>query len=134
MKITIILPGPSGAAINKARRCGCRGRTPYSYPTEEHDAWRKEAISRVQAAVATNMWATVTGPVYVTIVSFWPRKIASGPMMGYAMGDDDAPVKAVFDALAAGGAIADDKQVVRHSCSKSVDKEWPRIEVTVGTL
>ena len=132
--ITIILPGPSGAAINKARRCGCRGRTPYSYPSAEHVVWRAMADAAVESAVGVVGWSMPDGPVTVTITSWWPRVHRTGPAAGMPIGDVDAPVKAVLDALARGGALKDDSQVAIVVASKMIafPGEAARIDVTVN--
>jgi Holliday junction resolvase RusA-like endonuclease len=87
-------------------------------PTPHHKQWRQAAVEAVKRAVAETGWQTVTGPVAAEIVAIWPRKIASGEMAGFAFGDIDAPVKAVLDAVAAGGVIEDDKQVVKARLTK----------------
>jgi Holliday junction resolvase RusA-like endonuclease len=132
--LVITLPGPEHAAINKARRCGCRGRTPHSYPTEEHVAWRDEAAKAVADAVERDGWEPPTGPVEVCIISYWSRKIAKGPMSGAGIGDWDAPIKAVSDALQRGGAVLDDKQIVDGTVGKRRTSGEPYISVVLRVL
>jgi Holliday junction resolvase RusA-like endonuclease len=131
--ITIILPGPEDAAINKARRCGCRGRTPYSYPTDEHERWRDAAKQAVAKAVELAGWEPPTGPVSIDVMAYWRRKIAKGPMSGAGIGDFDAPIKAVSDALQHGGAILDDKQITDGIIAKrrTDGESWISVTITV---
>lgn len=134
--ITIIMPGPSDAAINKARRCACAGRKPYSRPSDEHKRWMAEAIKRVRLTVEADEWQTCETECHVEMHCVWPRVHRSGSSSGLALGDVDAPVKSVLDALTRGRAVWDDSLVTRVESVKrhALPDEQPKIIVTVETL
>jgi Holliday junction resolvase RusA-like endonuclease len=72
------------------------------------------------------------GPVAIELAVFWPRKHRQGPAKGLALGDVDAPAKAVLDALESAGILADDAQVDHLAITKAVDRDDPRIEIRLS--
>jgi len=63
----------------------------------------------------------------VTIAAYWPRQRHLD--LDLAMGDCDAPIKAILDALEFAGVIDDDARIVEIEARKFWDKESPRVEV-----
>ena len=120
---------PEALAINKAKRCGCRrqkrGRSavvkPVSYTTDDHAAASAEV-----SLVAKKAWRSEglpvfpDGPVIVEIESRPKRQHREGAAAALPCMDDDAPVKAVRDALNE-IAYTDDAQVVRTVSSKTTE-------------
>jgi Holliday junction resolvase RusA-like endonuclease len=73
------------------------------------------------------------GPLSVLIVEEWPRLHRQGPAYGLPLGDLDAPLKGILDALEAAGVVGDDAQVVELRVSKRHSKPG-RIRVVVEQL
>ena len=130
--LEVRLPGPSGAAINRAKRCGCRGTSPYSYSDDSYKEWRRDAAWAVESAVEESKWRTVTTACAVEVVAYWPTLHRRGDADGMPRGDVDAPAKAVLDALQAGGAVSDDTLFTRATLEKAhAGDEDPYILVRV---
>jgi Holliday junction resolvase RusA-like endonuclease len=95
--------------------------------------WRDAIRTETQAAVTAARWPGCTGPVFVDVVFYLRRPAAhygtgrnagvlkaSAPLYPVTrrQGDGDKLVRAVFDGLTTGGAIADDCLVVDHAAHK----------------
>ena len=78
--------------------------------------------------------APLVGPLSVTVQAYWPRTIRTGPAAGLALGDADAPLKGVLDALEEGGLFGNDAQVVAVTGEKDVDAARPRVLAWVYAL
>ena len=78
--------------------------------------------------------APLVGPLSVTVKAFWPRTIREGPAAGLALGDADAPLKGVLDALEEGGLFGNDAQVVAVTGEKAVAGDRPRVLAWVYAL
>jgi Holliday junction resolvase RusA-like endonuclease len=74
-----------------------------------------------------------SGPVEVHVCSFWFRQHRTGGAAGLALGDVDAPLKAVYDALEKSGVVTNDGQVLRTVASKALADGQinERIEVSI---
>jgi len=120
---------PGRLAINKAKRAGKRGGKPYTYKTPDYVAAVDELALRIRLARAGR--AFVAGPVSVTIAIAWPRKRRKGPAIDLPMGDLDAPIKGIFDAMTQGGIWSDDAQATSLAMISMVDAKSPRISIRV---
>lgn len=116
---------PGEIAINR-RDTVARGRI------IKATAWRN-----AQLAVATSLrlqWgrpSPLRTRVKVTIVSRWPTW---SHVAGVPRGDIDAPIKAIHDALAMAGVIADDEQIVEAVQRKAPADGVPGFTVRVEEL
>jgi Holliday junction resolvase RusA-like endonuclease len=117
---------PGKLAINRAKRCRCvpigGGKfRPASYTDSAHatafDSVHLEAKRQLRRH---GLPVYPDGPVVVEIESCLPRQHQQGPAAGLGLLDDDAPVKAVRDALE-GVAYTDDAQVVRTVSCKTIN-------------
>ena len=88
----------------------------------------------VMLQMAAEGLAPLVGPLSVTVRAFWPRTHREGPASGLALGDVEAPLKGVLDALEEGGLFADDAQVLEAKVSKRIDAKNPRLLVWVYRL
>jgi Holliday junction resolvase RusA-like endonuclease len=87
--------------------------------TKAYKDWQYRAAWAMKLdGTTTRSWATITGPVIVEIVSGNHRK------------DSDGPVKAILDVLTLMKVYADDKQVIKHTVSRS-EKPCDETIVTV---
>jgi len=121
--LCVVIEGnPGDGAVNRAYGTG-RGQF---HKTAQAKAFARRASKAVRLAIA----GPLPGEVFsVVVISYWPRRRHLAE--GLAMGDVDSPLKAVLDALEAGGAFDDDTRVVEVIARKAYDKERPRIEVSV---
>lgn len=106
---------PGHLAINQAHRPAVRLQSgkpvPYRRPTTEYKRAYKEAVRQLRLVDAKKL----TGPVQLVLSVHWPRqygKKSPDHMKGLPLGDVDAPIKAVQDALAEAGLLEDDGQIV----------------------
>jgi len=83
--------------------------------------WKNAAIWELKAQRGTT--PTITGPCQVTITLYMPTRA----------GDADNYVKLVLDAIQSAKIIANDKQVDTLTVSKQVDKDRPRVELSIAT-
>lgn len=114
----------------------------------DYRRWKRKA-AKVFRQLATGR-SFSAGPLHLAVVSYWPRKHRQGPAAGLPLGDADAVLKAVQDALEEApdtskmsprrraeveaehaGVFADDAQVVKVAAAKGYDKKRPRVEVLV---
>lgn len=127
---------PSALAINKAKRCKCvpvgRGRyKPGSYTTDEH-----RTASDALHILAKSAWSRDGLPVYpdgavvIEIDIYVKRMHREGSAAGLPLLDDDAPVKAIRDALE-GVAYDNDAQIVQTT-SRKHEASKPGIRVSVS--
>ena len=70
----------------------------------------------------------------IEVTAYWPRRRHLPDAGELALGDVDAPLKAVLDAMEAAGLYDDDCRAVELLARKRYDKENPRIEVSVFRL
>lgn len=84
--------------------------------------WQDDAIGQLTRQRGRRM--TIDGPVYVEYIAYQP----------WDRCDLDNIEAALFDALKKALVIRDDKLIVDHRGRKDVDKERPRIEVSVQKL
>jgi len=125
---------PGHLAINQAHRPAARiedGKAiPYRRPSTEYKRAYKEAVRQLKLVEAD----TVTGPVRLVVAVHWPRRYADKSpehMRGLALGDVDAPVKAVCDAIAEAGLIENDGQIVELHVRKFPLAEGARSRLIV---
>jgi Holliday junction resolvase RusA-like endonuclease len=117
---------PGKLAINRAKRCRCvRSKfgsvKPVSYTDPAHTTAFDEVHLEAKRQLRRHgLPVYPDGPVVVEIESCLPRQHQHGPAAGLGLLDDDAPVKAVRDALE-GIAYTDDAQVVRTVSSKTTN-------------
>lgn len=122
--------GPGLLAINKAKRCFCPGGKPRSRTTDEHRIASEEFTMK-----ATFAWLGLEMPVYpdgpvILEVDIVPASIhRKGCAKGMANMDDDAPIKAIRDALN-GVAYTDDGQIKKTIGEKYTHEERP-VGITV---
>lgn len=99
----------------------------------EARAFAAKVASRGMAARRCAGWATTSEPVEVEIRIFFQSERP----------DTDGPVKAILDALQSSnpklnrlgaGIIENDRQVKRFLVERVIDREHPRVEVTVGLV
>lgn len=134
--VRLVIPGdPSGARINNARRAtivveGERAR-PGTRPTPKAKAWGKIAALELRSQWRQASRSALAGPVGLEVVTYWPRLRRTGAAAGLPLGDVDATVKAVLDALQRAGVLADDAQVNRLVLANEYDRERPRIEIRI---
>ena len=71
-----------------------------------------------------------------SIVSRWPRKRNLSGVDGrvVALGDVDAPVSFVLDALQAAGVIDDDARIVTLAARKEWSATWPGVRVELARI
>lgn len=150
----VIEGNPGDASVNgwkvpvtRVARGGGRSETTMIEGTD-YRRWKRRAAKVFRKLAAGRSFAA--GPLHVAVVSYWDRKHRQGPADGLPMGDADAVVKAVLDALEAApdtskmkprrraeveaehaGVFGDDAQVVKVAAVKGYDKKRPRIEVKV---
>lgn len=89
--------------------------------TKSFEAAFDEAVLAVRQAVVLQGWTEREGPVSVGIVAHWPER----------KGDIDAPVKAVLDALQAGGVVTNDRLCIGVKLQRAWRADYPRIDVVV---
>jgi Holliday junction resolvase RusA-like endonuclease len=88
-------------------------------------------VLELRAATRGRLDLPHAGLVRVELLTAWPRKHASGPLAGVALGDVDACCKAALDVLEVAGLLLDDAQVVELVARKAWDRANPRIEIVV---
>ncbi len=149
----VVEGNPGDASVNGWKMPVIRGRGAKAYPScvegKKYRAWKRKAAAAYRAKAGGRVFAP--GPLTVALVAYLPRKHRTGPAKGLPLGDWDAPIKAVFDAIAKpdgdldkmnraeraraeaehAGLIASDALIVRGGVAKAYDKDRPRIEVKV---
>jgi Holliday junction resolvase RusA-like endonuclease len=130
--LDFVIPGsPGDGAVNRNQRIDRKRGRIYKAPAAK--AFAKRAMVLARSEHGYQGWPTVR-ECSVTIRSYWPRRRHLAGCDELAMGDVDAPVKAVLDSLEAAGILEDDSLVREVRASKHLDKGNPRIEVEVWTL
>lgn len=132
---------PGKLSINGAKRAGARpgkgGKPqPFTRPSKRYAAAFAELVAGV-LEWGQECGQCLEGPVALTLDAFWPRVNREGPAAGLALGDADAPIKAICDALQGGhenrgrpvGVLLDDAQIVEIHARKCVDRLRPRIVI-----
>lgn len=114
--ITFTVPGKTVSKSNAYRICGKRLRK-----TKECKDW-EAAIRKVAASAHSG--EPHEGTVYLKISLYFPDKRRR---------DIDNPLKSILDAMN-GVIYKDDSQVFRIFVEKDIDRDDPRIEVTVSFL
>jgi Holliday junction resolvase RusA-like endonuclease len=86
----------------------------------------KDAVKAVSAdlrdVAAAERWRYRGFPVGVEIEAHWPDHV----------GDVDAPIKGILDAIQKAGIVQDDAQVVRIAVAKFMNSDDPRICIKVA--
>ena len=117
---------PGRLTTNAAKRCMCIGGKPRSRTQADHTAASDELTMKAKFAwLGESFPVFPDGPVIVEI-EVTPKRIhdTGACAEGLAFMDDDAPVKAIRDALN-GVAYTDDAQVKRTISEKFTRKERP---------
>ncbi len=128
MRLAFTISGsPGDGGINGAYRTGKNGRR-FKTSTSRRFADRARIAAGNAHVVVGRPKVRVCS---VAIRSYWPRRRHLAGCTDLAMGDVDAPVKAVLDSLEAAGILEDDALVREVRASKYLDKDNPRIEVEV---
>lgn len=129
---------PGAISINGAKRAAVRmvkGKaTPYTRPSDRYKAAFRALVDEI-LAWGRECGRPLEGPVRLTLDAYWPKQNRTGPATGLALGDVDAPIKAICDALQGGhknrgkpvGVILDDAQIAEVHARKCVDRVRPRI-------
>lgn len=130
--IAVVVHGPPGPAkVNTRAAPTIRRGRPSMRPENAYERWRAKAIAAVRAAIPLPA-EPLAGPLQAEIRAYWPRTHRQGPAEGLAVGDVDAVIKAVLDAIQHSGAVADDAQFVLVEARKFSDSKFPRIEFEFG--
>ena len=116
--------------VAPGRPCGVNavhvgGKRPFVKSRKARDFATNVALHGLLARKAAH-WKITTDPVEVAIrIHFADERP-----------DTDGPVKAILDALQAGGAgfIANDRQVRAYRVERAIDRDRPRVEVTIGPI
>lgn len=118
--LTFTIKGkPGDGAINRSRGMSRRGDL-FKSAKAKSFATRARLAARAAHARAGHPRVRECS---VTIRSYWCAELA--------LGDVDAPVRAVLDSLEAAGVLEDDSLVIELTASKSYDKDNPRIQVWI---
>lgn len=120
---------------NARTRFTARGGKVRAHNSKEHDALVL-AVCRKWARVSI-----VSGQWHATIDSYWPSKRHLGTAHELPLGDVDAPISSILDALAPSesvrrrllvhGVFDDDARIISVAARKFIDKARPRVEVTL---
>jgi Holliday junction resolvase RusA-like endonuclease len=123
--------GGKGASKPKARVAQIKSKRARMFEARAAESLNVARI-RDQAGYAA---AQRLAHVGVTITAYWPRRrhLADGSGL-IALGDVDAPAKAVLDALERAGVVDDDARVMELVARKRVDSMDPRIEIEVWSF
>ena len=120
---------------NARTRFSAKGGKVRAHNSKEHEALVL-AICRTwsRVSIASGQW-------HATIDSYWPRRRYLGTAHGLPLGDVDAPISCILDALApteatrrrlrVHGIFDDDARVISVAARKFLDKDNPRVEVTL---
>lgn len=120
-----VIDGRPRSGKNHTQRVFSRKRGAFiTVKSEASAAWQFEAIRQLSAQRLERRSATILGPVYVEYIAYQSADVA----------DIDNIECALFDAIAKAGLIANDKNIVDHRGRKAIDRERPRIEVTVTEI
>lgn len=76
---------------------------------------------QVSMICAAQKWRKTEAPVVVDVVTLWPTHA----------GDVEATSKAALDCLEKGGLLKNDRQVVRVTYERGIDKARPGLVITV---
>jgi len=120
---------------NARTRFSAKGGKVRAHNSKEHDAL-------VLAICRTWSCAPITsGQWHATIDSYWSKRRYLGTAHDLPLGDVDAPISCILDALApskstrqrllVNGIFDDDARVISVAARKFVDKDNPRVEVTL---
>jgi len=121
---------PGDLAVNAAWEPARFGERAGIRKTKRH----KDARAKLaEAAHLQNPGVQLEGPLAVVIVSYWARQHRQGPAIGLPLGDVDAPVKGILDALGEAGLFGDDAQVVQMHVEKRLSIV-PRIYVAAQEI
>lgn len=115
--MTITLPFPPSA--NAYWRSIVRGKHASVITSKDGREYQKACESRLRAGGVTRL----AGPCAVEIAAYFPNR----------RGDLDNRIKPVLDVLQ-GHAFENDSQVEHLSITRHIDKDDPRVEVTVFEL
>ena len=119
LSCTIHLP-PGDLAVNRAWRV-TQART--LVKSKLYRQSRKLVADELRDAADHAEWPRgFRGEVRVRIEAYWPG----------SLGDVDAPIKGVLDALQQAGVVLDDKQICHVSCERLRDDADPRLVVHVA--
>lgn len=112
------MSGKNHMAIRKNRKTGGR----FIALGDVALGWQHEAIR--QLVEQRGRTRTIYGPAYVEYVAYQTADVC----------DIDNMESALFDALKKARVIEDDKLITDHRGRKLIDRERPRIEVTVHAI
>lgn len=119
---------PGKLAVNRAWRA--YRRRDGSLGVRKSQAY-KGARAKLAEAVHLRMMRQgmepLEGPLVLDVKVHWKREHQEGPAQGLPMGDVDAPLKGILDALEDAGAYAEDAQVVSVCVSKAHSKSRPGV-------
>lgn len=120
---------PGALTTNGMKRCSCNKGHPSSHSTPAHKKARAEFAKHAREALRDESLPVYPdGRVHIEIY-VTPKKIhRKGCAVGLAGMDDDAPVKAIRDALE-GIAYTDDAQ-----CKRTISEKFTREESSVGIV
>lgn len=93
------------------------GRFKFKHVLSDEYAGFKRDLAKFVASLGL---IPLKGAVYLEIYEGWTQTLRKGPAAGLAKGDEDSPIKCIQDALAIGGAFADDAQVTQLYVEKAV--------------
>ena len=110
--------GKNSTQIRVNRKTGGRFVT----TSDAAKTWQMEAVR--QLVDQRGRTRTIYGPAYVEYVAYQTADTR----------DIDNMESALFDALKKARVIEDDKLIVDHRGRKAIDRENPRIEVTVRAI
>lgn len=119
--ITVWVPGPPGdLAINRKAAMRGRGSRKWIGKSQGYTAAQNDARMFTLAEVGKRRWRkTTSGPIWVVVHTVWPRRHRTDGLDGYPLGDVDATVKGVLDALKHAGVYDDDARVLGSFLTKS---------------
>lgn len=129
-----LLSGVHPGLLRNNRRICARavGRRAQFYAAREYKAARAALEEELRQARGGE--PPVEGPVEVQVATYWPRRHRQGPANGLALGDVDASLKGILDALEGADVLGDDAQVVRLLAAKELASGLPGILVRVYSL
>lgn len=123
----IVIPGPPrDASKNRARKVASVNGRGVTYPTAALKSFRDRAMEAFLRQDDGSIDPRF--PVSIKLVTYWPRW---SKKYNCPMGDVDATVTQVMDAMKRSGMVEDDITVGPALLDRGYDRENPRIELTI---
>lgn len=126
---------PGDASANASKRSIIRGGRAVSLKSRRARLFEARAAEAIAIAKLRNPDGAAAvramTELAVRVDAYWPRQRHLDGCESLPLGDVDAPVKACLDVLESAGIIDDDVRVVELSASKRLDREFPRLTITV---